>query len=159
MLDDDQEFETLVATAQGAGATVGAAESLTGGLMGAKLAAVVGAGDVFKGAIVSYDRTIKHRLLGVPPGPVVSEVAARTMALNVRQLLECDFSVALTGVAGPDEQDGQPVGSLFVAVGHPDDRVTTQRLQLSGTPDEIRQESARQAAIALTAAMRNGAAT
>ena len=80
-----------------------------------------GASDVFRGAVVSYASEVKFDLLDVPEGPVVSEAAAGAMATGVRRVLGADVGLALTGVAGPTEQDGMPVGTLCVGI---DDGVT-----------------------------------
>ncbi|MDQ1367972.1 MAG: nicotinamide-nucleotide amidase, partial [Acidimicrobiaceae bacterium] len=103
---DDESMEVAVAALlRHAGLTLGLAESLTGGLVGARITGVPGASEFFRGAIVSYDRAVKHDLLGVPPGPGVSESAAAAMAAGARRVLHADVAVALTGVAGPTEQD------------------------------------------------------
>lgn len=122
------------------GLTLGLAESVTGGLVGARLTGVAGSSDVFVGSIVSYATTVKRELLGVGDGPVVSETAAREMANGARKCLGSDIGLALTGVAGPDEQDGQPVGSLFVGLSGPGfDEV--RRVMLPGQREQMRQFS------------------
>jgi nicotinamide-nucleotide amidase len=93
--------------------TVAVAESLTGGMMASVLAEAPGASKWFRGAVVAYASDIKHELLGVPPGPVVSAPAAESMATGARQLLGADVAVALTGAGGPDGQDGRPPGTVF----------------------------------------------
>lgn len=104
-----------------AGSTVAAAESLTGGLVCAVLTRVPGASGALRGGIVAYATELKATLLGVDAdllatrGPVDTEVA-RAMAIGVRDRLGATFGVATTGVAGPDEQDGHPVGTVHVAV-------------------------------------------
>ena len=75
-----------------------------------------GASDVFRGAVVSYASEVKFDLLDVPEGPVVSEAAAAAMATGARRVLGADVGLALTGVAGPTEQDGMPVGTLCVGI-------------------------------------------
>jgi nicotinamide-nucleotide amidase len=120
------------------GLTLGVAESLTGGLAGARLTAVPGASDVFRGAIVSYASDVKHRLLGVPEGPVVSEEAAKAMALGVCRVLGADIGLAATGVAGPTEQEGQPVGTVFLGVAM-NGEAEAQRIALPGDRERIRQ--------------------
>ncbi|MFZ5850450.1 MAG: CinA family protein [Actinomycetota bacterium] len=97
------------------GLTVAVAESLTGGLLASRLAAAPGASTWFAGGIVAYARAVKHDLLGVPPGPVVSGPAARAMAGSVARLLGADVALGVTGVGGPGEQDGEPPGTVFVA--------------------------------------------
>ncbi len=97
------------------GWTLALAESLTGGMIGARLTAVPGAGDVFRGGLVSYAGEVKFDLLGVPVGPVVSEEAVTTMARGAARLLGADCAVAVTGVAGPDPQDGEEPGTVWMA--------------------------------------------
>jgi nicotinamide-nucleotide amidase len=99
-----------------AGLTLGLAESLTGGLVGSRVSAVPGASEWFRGSIVSYASDVKRRLLGVGEGPVVSEAAARQMATGAATVLGADVGLALTGVAGPSEQEGQPVGTVWVGL-------------------------------------------
>lgn len=138
-------FEELVDLARTRGLTLATAESLTGGLLSFSLSTSPGAGDVFIGAIVAYHRDVKYGLLQVPHGPVVNPETATTMAGSARRLLGCDIAVSLTGVAGPDPQDGMPVGTVFVAVdlgGEMDPR----RLRFEGSPEEVRLAAAEAAA-------------
>jgi nicotinamide-nucleotide amidase len=101
-------------------ATVAAAESLTGGLLGSALTEAEGASDYFAGAAVTYATRSKGSVLGVDPrllhdpGPV-SEAVAGQMAEGAARLFGADLGLATTGVAGPAEQDGRPVGTIFVA--------------------------------------------
>jgi nicotinamide-nucleotide amidase len=112
------------------------AESLTGGELSARFAAAPGAAGWFRGGLVAYASAVKHELLDVPPGPVVSAAAAGAMAAGVCRLLHADVAVAVTGVAGPDEQDGQPPGTVWFALSV--EGTTMTRLeQLQGTPEEI----------------------
>ena len=104
-------------TAQGL--TLGVAESLTGGLVGSRLTAIPGSSDWFRGSLVVYASDAKRSLLGVSEGPVVSERAAIEMAVGVTKVLGCDVGLSLTGVAGPSEQDGQPVGTVWVGLAGP----------------------------------------
>jgi nicotinamide-nucleotide amidase len=120
------------------GWTLGVAESLTGGLVGSRLSEVPGASDWFRGAIVAYASDVKRKLLGVGAGPVVSETAAEEMALGVVSTLEADVGIALTGVAGPTEQEGQPVGTVWIGLAV--DGVSEARLfQMGGDREQIRQ--------------------
>ncbi|SHL10538.1 nicotinamide-nucleotide amidase [Pseudonocardia thermophila] len=102
--------------AGGSGVTVAAAESLTGGQVCAALAAAEGASAWYRGGIVAYASAVKHELLGVEDGPVVSAPAAEQMATGTLRLLGADVAVAMTGAGGPDPQDGQPPGTVFLAV-------------------------------------------
>ena len=103
------------------GATVAAAESLTGGLIGAALTAMPGSSATFRGGVVAYATELKATELGVPEdllaahGAVHPDVAA-AMATGVATRLGARYGVAVTGVAGPEPQDGQPVGTVHVAV-------------------------------------------
>lgn len=99
-----------------AGLDVAVAESLTGGMVASALAEAPGSSNWFRGAVVAYASDAKHELLTVPPGPVVSAQAAAAMADGVRRLLRAALAVALTGAAGPDGQDGQPPGTVFLAL-------------------------------------------
>jgi nicotinamide-nucleotide amidase len=114
---DDQTMEAVVAGLLGGrGLTLGLAESLTGGLIASRLVDVPGASGWFRGCVVSYATDVKHDVLEVPDGPVVSGPAAVAMAEGARTVLGSDVGLAVTGVAGPDEQDGQPVGTVFAAI-------------------------------------------
>ncbi|MFD8591238.1 CinA family protein [Streptomyces sp. NPDC059637] len=136
--------EVLEALA-GRGQTLAAAESLTGGLVAAELTAVPGASKVFRGSVTAYATDLKAQLLGVDPellernGAVDPEVA-RQMAEGVRRVLGADHGIATTGVAGPEPQDGRPVGTVFVAAAGPGgSRVLP--LRLSGGRGRIREET------------------
>jgi competence/damage-inducible protein CinA-like protein len=102
-------------------ATVAVAESLTGGLIGARLTAMPGSSATFAGGVIAYATPLKHALLGVPEdllaahGPVHPDVAA-AMARGVRERVGASYGLAVTGVAGPEPQDGRPVGTVHVAV-------------------------------------------
>ncbi|MFI6383892.1 CinA family protein [Streptomyces sp. NPDC050658] len=134
------------------GETLAVAESLTGGLVAAEVTAVPGASRVFRGSVTAYATELKHKILGVDDallaerGAVDAEVALR-MAAGVREALGADWGVATTGVAGPDPQDGQPVGTVFVAVAGPDGALRSEgkvaALRLNGERSDIRMESVR----------------
>ena len=121
--------------------TLGVAESVTGGLVAGRLTAIAGASDVFRGAIVSYDSEIKFDLLNVTNGPVVSESAAKEMAIGVRKTLGSDIGLALTGVAGPAEQDGVKVGTLCVGLAMPNGDVRSTTFSLPYGREQMRQFS------------------
>ncbi|HZN15200.1 MAG TPA: competence/damage-inducible protein A [Acidimicrobiales bacterium] len=123
------------------GLTLGLAESVTGGLVASRLTNAVGASDWFRGSIVSYASEVKFDLLGVPDGPVVSEDAAKAMADGARTALGADIGLSVTGVAGPAEQDGQPVGTVFFGLSM--DGVTdSAQVRLPGDRDRVRQFAA-----------------
>jgi nicotinamide-nucleotide amidase len=118
--------------------TLGVAESLTGGMVGSRLSDVPGASEWFKGSVVAYDSEIKFRVLDVPEGPVVSEAAARAMAEGARRVLKADVGIGVTGVAGPTEQEGQPVGTVWCAIAIGDD-VDAYSVHLPGDRSQVRQ--------------------
>lgn len=125
-----------------AGQTVAVAESLTGGLVAAALTMIPGASLAVRGGVVAYATDLKAVLLSVPwgmldeHGAVYSGVAS-AMAVGVRERLGATFGVATTGVAGPDPQDGQPAGTVHIAVSAVDDTVV-RTLALDGDRDRIR---------------------
>ncbi|MEX2294636.1 MAG: competence/damage-inducible protein A [Acidimicrobiales bacterium] len=120
------------------GLTVAVAESLTGGLVAARMVAIPGASDWFRGGVVAYASDVKHSILEVPDGPVVSEAAAMAMADGVRRLLGADVGLSTTGVAGPTEQEGQPPGTVWLGLAIGDD-VDAIQIRLPGDRDRIRQ--------------------
>ena len=140
-VDGDNMESVVLAMLRKRGLTLALAESVTGGLVSGRLTQIAGASDVFRGAVVSYASDVKHEVLHVSPGPVVSESAAAQMAQGAKDLLGADVGLALTGVAGPDQQDGQPVGTLCVAVVLPDGQVHTKTFALPGQREQMRQMS------------------
>ena len=140
-VDDDTMESVVLQMLRTRGWTLGLAESVTGGLVAGRITNVPGASEVFAGSVVSYASEVKFDLLGVEPGPVVSETAATQMASGARRVLHTDVALALTGVAGPAEQDGMPVGTLCAAVALPDGRVVARTFRLPGLRDQMRQMS------------------
>lgn len=137
------------------GETLAVAESLTGGLVAAELAAVPGASRAFRGSVTAYATDLKRDVLGVDAtlldqrGAVDPQVAAQ-MAAGARKVLGADWGISTTGVAGPEPQDGQPVGTVFVAVDGPWEALhehalggKVAALRLNGSRTEIRKESVR----------------
>ncbi|MEE1926586.1 CinA family protein [Streptomyces sp. TRM 70351] len=128
------------------GEDVAAAESLTGGLVAAALTDAPGASRAFRGSVTAYATGIKRELLGVDGGLLdergaVDAEVARQMATGVRRLLGTGWGVATTGVAGPEPQDGQPVGRVYVAVAGPGGEAVARRLDLEGDRAAIRDGS------------------
>lgn len=122
--------------------TLAAVESLTGGLLCASIVEIAGASGVFRGGLVVYATELKSELAGVPEdllaarGPVDAEVAV-ALAEGGRRRCGADWGVATTGVAGPEPQDGKPVGLVYVAVAGPAGTVARQ-VDLGGGRDHIR---------------------
>ncbi|HEU4349292.1 MAG TPA: CinA family protein [Actinoplanes sp.] len=125
--------------------TLATAESLTGGLVAATVVEIPGVSAVFRGGLVVYGTDLKHSLGGVPEkllaerGPVDPEVAL-DLATGARERCGADWGLATTGVAGPESQDGKPVGLVYVAVAGPSGR-TVRELRLDGNRAEVRIES------------------
>ena len=138
---DDQTMESVVIDLlRDQGLTLAVAESLTGGLITSRLTEVPGSSDVLRGGVVSYASEVKFDVLDVPEGPVVSAVAAQAMAEGVRARLGADVGISVTGVAGPSEQEGQPVGTVFLGVAV-DDQAQAIGTRLPGDRQRIREFS------------------
>ena len=124
------------------GWTVAVAESLTGGMVVSSLVDVPGASAVVRGGVVAYATDVKRDVLGVDDALLAERGAvdpdvARQMASGVRDLLGADVGISTTGVAGPEPQDGRPVGTVYVAVVTPEnERVSA--LTLSGSRSSVR---------------------
>ena len=133
----EQLAHRVAGEAERRGLTVAVAESLTGGLLASQLAAAPGASGWFRGAVVAYASEVKRTVLGVPDGPVVSRAAAEQMAAGVAHLLGADVTVAVTGGGGPDAQDGEPPGTVWVGL-HGNGATPAHRLSIEGDdPAEI----------------------
>ena len=137
---DDEAIEHAVATVVTARrVTLGLAESLTGGLASSRLVNVPGASAWFRGAVVSYATGVKHSVLGVPEGPVVSAAAAEAMAAGACRVLGADVGLSITGVAGPDPQDERPPGTVFVGLALPGGATESVELSVPGDRARVRQ--------------------
>ena len=117
--------------------TISAAESLTGGMFQEELTGIPGAGLILKGGIVCYTNEAKQKLLKVSDSTikehgVVSEACAIEMAENIKKLLDSDVGISFTGVAGPDELEGNPVGTVFVGFALPGREPFAKKLNLGG---------------------------
>ena len=147
------DSSTIVERLREAGATLATAESITGGRLAARVTDAPGASAVYAGGVVSYATEVKVAVLGVPDDlvaehGVVSEECARSMADGVRALLGTTYGVSTTGVAGPDTQEGQPVGTVFVGLAGPD-RTRVLRLALTGGRSDIQAATVDEALSAL----------
>jgi nicotinamide-nucleotide amidase len=139
----------LLRVLEGAGATLAVAESLTGGRLAAAVTGVPGSSAVFLGGVVSYATRVKSELLGVPAEViaehgVVSAACAEAMAVGVRSLVGSTWALSTTGVAGPDTQEGQPAGTVFVGVSGPAGTGSV-RLALTGDRGQIQEQTCREA--------------
>jgi nicotinamide-nucleotide amidase len=140
-VDDETMESAVVDRLRARGLTLGVAESLTGGLIGARIVNVPGASDVFRGTIGAYATDTKRALLGVTAESVVSEDAAREMADGARRVLGADIGIAVTGVAGPAEQDGVAVGTVSFGLAMPGRAAEAVQTRLPGDRERIRQFS------------------
>jgi nicotinamide-nucleotide amidase len=132
--------------------TIGTAESLTGGAIASALSAAPSASDWFVGSVVAYSTRTKQELLGVSEGPVVTERAAREMALGARHLLSADVVVSVTGAGGPEGQDGREPGTVCFALATPGGVIAETR-QFDGSPEEVVLSSVRHSLTLLRAAV------
>jgi nicotinamide-nucleotide amidase len=138
-IDDEAIEDAVAAVLVRRGMTLGLAESLTGGLAASRLVNVPGASRWFRGSVVSYASEVEYTVLGVPEGPVVSEDAARAMADGARRVLGSDIGLSMTGVAGPDAQDDQPPGTVFVGLSRPGTETVAFAFHVPGDRDRVRQ--------------------
>jgi nicotinamide-nucleotide amidase len=136
-----QVVQALIARAQ----TVATAESLTAGLVCAALTDVPGSSAAVRGGLVVYATDLKAKLAGVDPallartGAVHPDVATQ-LAAGARTRCEADWGLGLTGVAGPDPQDGVPPGTVFVGLAGPG-VLTVRELAIEGDRAAVRAAS------------------
>lgn len=140
----DDVVEQLAKRVQAEGWTFATAESVTAGLIANKAAQGPEASDWLLGGVVAYAAEAKQRVLGVAPGPVVNAETAAQMARGAAALTGADVVVSTTGVGGPDSEEGQQAGTVWVGVSVAGD-VTTHLLQLDGDPEDICTGAAAQA--------------
>lgn len=139
-----------------AGCTVATAESLTGGQLAAAVSAAPEAGRWYRGGIVAYHPEVKHTLLRSPPGPVVTGPTAAAMASSTAQLLGADFGVALTGVGGPEPEEGEPAGTVYLATCARGGSPVVQLFRFDGDPVEVMRQTIEAALRALIARVKEG---
>lgn len=135
----------LVARLRRLGQTVATAESLTAGMVAAEIASVPGASSVLRGGLIVYATELKARLAGVDEGLLAEHGAvhpdvAKQLAEGARERCGATWGLGLTGVAGPDPQDGIAPGTVYVAVAGPPG-VEVRRLELAGERNQVRESS------------------
>ncbi|WHY93633.1 competence/damage-inducible protein A [Neobacillus cucumis] len=123
--------------------TIGAAESLTGGMFQKELTSVPGASSILKGGVVCYTNEVKHQVLKVKQETidtygVVSEQSALELAENVSSLVGADIGISFTGVAGPDEQEGKPVGTVYIGLSIKGQPGVVEKVILAGSREANR---------------------
>jgi nicotinamide-nucleotide amidase len=130
-----------------------AAESCTGGLLSNMITSVPGSSTVYRGGIICYSNELKHKLLNVPmnilegpnaPGAISSETA-KLLAEQVLEQAGADYSLAITGVAGPDSSEGKPMGLVYVGIASKGAETRVEKLQLTGNRDTIKWRAAKNA--------------
>jgi nicotinamide-nucleotide amidase len=140
--------QAVLARLTSRGETLATAESLTGGLIGELITGVPGASASYLGGVIAYATRLKATLAGVPDavlatdGPV-AESTARAMASGVAARCGADWGLAVTGVAGPDSQDGHVPGEVYVAlVWRAGEKIIEERHELTGDRAGIRRQTA-----------------
>jgi nicotinamide-nucleotide amidase len=118
------------------GLRVAVAESLTSGAIASRLGAAPDASSWFAGAVVAYAADVKFKVLEVDPGPVVCARCAAQLASGVARLLGADVAVAVTGVGGPDPDEGHPAGTVYTAVHRPSGEQVTHDV-FEGDPSRV----------------------
>jgi nicotinamide-nucleotide amidase len=134
--DRDSLVKAVARVAADRGLAIVTSESLTSGAVASALGQGPDAASWLAGGVVAYQEPVKFEVLGVPEGPVVSEACAAQMARGARELLRADACVSVTGVGGPEPSEGEPPGTVWLAVALADD-VTTRKVQLDGDPAEV----------------------
>ena len=134
--------EQLIDVLAKKGLTLGSVESFTGGLFAKTITDVSGASKVFKGALVTYSKDLKVKLLGmdeefIDDNGLVSWGVAQQMALQGQKVLGVDVCVSFTGNAGPDAMEGKPVGRVYIGICYKDS-VETYEFNFDGNREEIR---------------------
>jgi nicotinamide-nucleotide amidase len=125
------------------GSTVATAESLTGGRLAVRFTDVPGVSETYLGGAVTYATALKTSMLHVPAElieehGVVSAECAQAMASGIRAMTGATYGLATTGVAGPDEQEGKPAGTVYVGLAGPG-FVTSELLQLDGDRTDVQE--------------------
>jgi nicotinamide-nucleotide amidase len=140
MQDPADEFEQLGAEvarrAKAAGLAVAAAESLTSGAITNTLGAAPDASEWLRGGVIAYAEAVKREVLGVTADDIASAECARELAVGVARLLRADAAVSVTGVGGPEPDDGEPAGSVYAAVTVRGD-LRDAHFQFDGDPSEV----------------------
>jgi nicotinamide-nucleotide amidase len=150
--------EDLIGLLRQRGDTLATAESLTGGRLAALVTDVPGSSHVYRGGVVAYATDVKIEMLDVPETlvehhGVVSAECAGAMARGVRRLMDATFGVSTTGVAGPEDQEGKPVGTVYVGVSGPDGEAVVA-LELVGDRITIQDRTCREAVAAMAGRLR-----
>lgn len=144
--DNTSLMDELTSLLKATSLTISCAESLTGGMFQERLTAIPGASSVLKGGVVCYTNEIKKNVLHVKQQTiegkgVISPECAEELARNVSELMNTDIGISFTGVAGPDEAEGQPVGTVYIGIFTKGKPVQVEKIRLGGSRDSIRERS------------------
>lgn len=142
--DLDQLTTEIAALARQRGILVAAAESLTSGAISSAFGRGEQASEWFAGGVVAYAERVKRDVLGVTATSVLTPQCARELATGVARLLAADVAVAVTGVGGPDPEEGLPPGTVYAAVTAGDD-VTEAVWRFDGDPSAVVEQTVRAA--------------
>jgi len=145
-IDRDTLEEKIFSLLQKHNKRIAAAESLTGGMFADRFVSLNGASTVFTGGIVCYDPAVKENVLHVSKRIIeeqgtVSEACAMEMAKNVSDLLNASIGISFTGVAGPMEAEGKPVGTVYIGVYDTDGYEYVEKFMFQGDREQIRYRS------------------
>ncbi|WP_445487529.1 competence/damage-inducible protein A [Niallia sp. 03133] len=144
--DDTTLVKELTKKLQEKGLTIAAAESLTGGMFQQEITSITGAGKIFHGGIVCYTNDVKQHILHVKESTinqdgVVSEKCAKELAENVAKLLNSSIGISFTGVAGPEELEGKPVGTVHIGIAREGKPTEVETLLLAGSREANRKRT------------------
>jgi nicotinamide-nucleotide amidase len=136
--DNTSLLEEVTKCLKGKKLTIAAAESLTGGMFQQELTSISGASAVLKGGVVCYATEIKHKILHVKQETiekhgVVSKQCAEELAENVARLFSTDIGISFTGVAGPEELEGKPVGTVYIGIAIKGKPTIVEKVTLGGS--------------------------
>jgi nicotinamide-nucleotide amidase len=148
----DPRIESIAALAVGRGATVGTVESCTAGRVAHLLSRGEGASEWLAGGLVTYSREAKEVVLEMDATRVITAEAAATMAEAGERILGSDVTVSVTGVAGPEPEEGEPSGTVWLGV-RAGGSTTTERFTTEGDPPEVVESAARRALDLVQAAL------
>lgn len=131
------------------GLTIACAESLTGGLFQQNITSVAGSSQILKGGVVCYTNEVKANILHVKKETidtdgVVSEACAEQLARNVADLMGANIGISFTGVAGPTESEGKPVGTVYIGLHIEGKPTIVKKLLLAGNRDAVRSRTVKQ---------------
>lgn len=144
--DSTSLMKELVTLLKDSKLTLSCAESLSGGLFQQEVTSIAGASTIFKGGVVCYATEVKNSVLKVKKETLdiegaVSSACAIELAENVRTLMQADIGISFTGVAGPAEQEGKPVGLVYIGIAIAGEPTRVEKLQLVGSRNGIRSRS------------------